>query len=59
MTSSTLFISSFFQAVSSYMHILPDEEYSEKPIYSTGGSMNGGIEPAGYKHGYILRSFGK
>ncbi|VDN17432.1 unnamed protein product [Gongylonema pulchrum] len=47
------------QAVGSYMHILPDEEYGDKPIYSAGASMGGGIEPAGYKHSYMSRPFGK
>ncbi|VDN05264.1 unnamed protein product [Thelazia callipaeda] len=47
------------QAIGSYMHVLPDEDYGDKPIYSIGASLSGGIEPAGYKQGYISRPFGK
>uniref|UniRef100_A0A0N5AHK5 Omp85 domain-containing protein n=1 Tax=Syphacia muris TaxID=451379 RepID=A0A0N5AHK5_9BILA len=46
------------QGVGSYMHVLPDEEYGDKPIYSVGASFSGGIEPAGMKHGFLTRAFG-
>ncbi|TKR86997.1 hypothetical protein L596_011481 [Steinernema carpocapsae] len=47
------------QGIGSYLHVLPDEEEGEKPIYSVGGSFSGGIEPAGVKHGYMSRPFGR
>uniref|UniRef100_A0A0N5B879 Uncharacterized protein n=1 Tax=Strongyloides papillosus TaxID=174720 RepID=A0A0N5B879_STREA len=47
------------QGFGSYMHILPDEDYGEKPIYTLGGSFSGGLEPAGVKMGHIARPFGK
>uniref|UniRef100_A0A7E4VJT8 Uncharacterized protein n=1 Tax=Panagrellus redivivus TaxID=6233 RepID=A0A7E4VJT8_PANRE len=46
------------QGFGSYLHVLPDEEEGDKPIYSVGGSLGGGIEPAGMKHGYMGRMFG-
>ena len=47
------------QGFGSYLHVLPDEEMGDKPIYSVGGSLSGGIEPSGVKHGYSGRLFGK
>uniref|UniRef100_A0AAF5D2Y6 peptidylprolyl isomerase n=1 Tax=Strongyloides stercoralis TaxID=6248 RepID=A0AAF5D2Y6_STRER len=43
------------QGLGSYIHILPDEEYGDKPIYTLGGSFSGGLEPAGVKMGHIAR----
>lgn len=40
------------------MHVLPDEEYGDKPIYSLGGSISGGIEPAGIKQAFLTRPLG-
>uniref|UniRef100_A0A0N4ZJW1 Uncharacterized protein n=1 Tax=Parastrongyloides trichosuri TaxID=131310 RepID=A0A0N4ZJW1_PARTI len=47
------------QGIGSYIHVLPDEDYGEKPIYTLGGSFHGGLEPAGVKMGHIARPFGK
>uniref|UniRef100_A0AC34F098 Uncharacterized protein n=1 Tax=Panagrolaimus sp. ES5 TaxID=591445 RepID=A0AC34F098_9BILA len=46
------------QGFGTYLHVLPDEEEGEKPIYSVGGSLSGGLEPAGVKQGYMTRMFG-
>ncbi|VDD90220.1 unnamed protein product [Enterobius vermicularis] len=46
------------QGIGSYMHVLPDEEYGDKPIYSLGGSISGGIEPAGIKQAFLTRPLG-
>uniref|UniRef100_A0AC34RTN7 Receptor expression-enhancing protein n=1 Tax=Panagrolaimus sp. JU765 TaxID=591449 RepID=A0AC34RTN7_9BILA len=43
------------QGMGSYLHVLPDEEMGDKPIYSVGGSLSGGIEPSGAKSGYMGR----
>ncbi|KAH7727323.1 Protein F46F3.3 c [Aphelenchoides avenae] len=43
------------QGLGSYLHVLPDEEYGDKPIYSLGGSISGGFEPSGVKTGYMTR----
>uniref|UniRef100_A0A914CGE6 C-type lectin domain-containing protein n=1 Tax=Acrobeloides nanus TaxID=290746 RepID=A0A914CGE6_9BILA len=45
--------------IGSYLHVLPDEEYGDKPIYSLGGSVGGGIEPSGIKSGYMTKPFGR
>ena len=47
------------QGMGSYLHVLPDSEEGDEPIYSVGGSFFGGIEPAGAKIGYMNRPFGK
>uniref|UniRef100_A0A914QYS4 Uncharacterized protein n=1 Tax=Panagrolaimus davidi TaxID=227884 RepID=A0A914QYS4_9BILA len=46
------------QGFGTYLHVLPDEEEGDKPIYSVGGSLSGGLEPAGVKQGYMTRMFG-
>ncbi|CAI5453634.1 unnamed protein product [Caenorhabditis angaria] len=47
------------QGMGQYLHVLPDSEEGDTPIYSVGGSMYGGVEPAGAKLGYMNRPFGK
>ncbi|EGT60293.1 hypothetical protein CAEBREN_08124 [Caenorhabditis brenneri] len=47
------------QGMGQYLHVLPDSSEGDTPIYSVGGSMYGGIEPAGAKLGYMNRPFGK
>uniref|UniRef100_A0AC35UGV5 Peptidase A1 domain-containing protein n=1 Tax=Rhabditophanes sp. KR3021 TaxID=114890 RepID=A0AC35UGV5_9BILA len=47
------------QGIGSYINVLPDEEFGDKPIYTLGGSFSGGLEPAGVKMGNIARSYGK
>uniref|UniRef100_A0A8R1HUB9 Uncharacterized protein n=1 Tax=Caenorhabditis japonica TaxID=281687 RepID=A0A8R1HUB9_CAEJA len=47
------------QGMGQYLHVLPDSSEGDTPIYSVGGSMYGGVEPAGAKLGYMNRPFGK
>ncbi|CAI2353846.1 unnamed protein product [Caenorhabditis sp. 36 PRJEB53466] len=47
------------QGMGQYLHVLPDSSEGDTPLYSVGGSMYGGVEPAGAKLGYMNRPFGK